>query len=256
LSIEWLHGYAQDISSDFDISQVGFFPWVGKKELSIRGGPIFRNKGPFRGIYPSLGIWCQKEFAEPHPEYNISSNLSLNFTNNWGCNFSFALGERYEEGELYNWWNIGFWAWSDRSKPLSASSGFWYDSRSYNYRRKYFAPNGGLGFELRWRPSPGLSLGLSVNNTIEFKPDGSVEKANWISHLTVQWALRKDMHLRLWLEPNFATDVHRANILLSWNFLPKSWAYLAINESRDNAEGRMKLKERIVVLKLRYLFLL
>jgi len=60
--------------------------------------------------------------------------------------------------------------------------------------------------------------------------------------------------LRVWLEPNFATDLHRANV--SWNFLPKSWAYLAVNESRDNSEGRMKLKERVVAFKLRYLFLL
>ena len=251
-----LNGYAQDVSSDFDISQVGFFPWVGRRELSVWGGPTFWNKGPFRTIFPSLRIWCQREFSEPRPEYSISGGLSLNFTNNWGFYFGFTVGERYQEGELYDLYNISFWAWSDRSKPLSASSGFWYNSRSYNYRREYFAPSGGLGFDLRWRPSPGLSLGLEVNNTVEFKPDGSVEKWNWISHPTVQWALRRDMYLRVWLEPNFATDLHRANVLLSWNFLPKSWAYLAVNESRDNSEGRMKLKERIVVFKLRYLFLL
>jgi len=44
--------------------------------------------------------------------------------------------------------------------------------------------------------------------------------------------------------------------LFSWNFLPKSWAYLAYNETRDNTEGKMKLKTRIAVLKVRYLFLI
>ncbi len=251
-----LGGYTQNISSHFDIEQIGFFPWVGRKEIGIWGGPVFYDQGPFKQISLFFNGWGQKEFAEPHPEYSISGGLNFDFVNNWGCHFGSGTGKRSEEGQRYSRWHSNFWVWSDWSKPFSASSGFWYNSRSYNYDREYFAPNGGGGLNLRWQINPGLRFNLSVNNTTEFNPNGSVKKLNWISHPTVQYALRKDLHLRVWLEPNFATDIHRASILFSWNFRPKSWAYLAFNESRDNTEGKMKLENRIAVLKVRYLFFL
>ncbi|RKY65196.1 MAG: hypothetical protein DRQ02_10515, partial [Candidatus Latescibacterota bacterium] len=65
-----------------------------------------------------------------------------------------------------------------------------------------------------------------------------------------------NLYLRLWNEPNFDTDIHRSNILLSWNFLPKSWVYFALNNTWDNSEGNMRLKDRVIVLKVRYLFAL
>ncbi len=251
-----LGGYIQNISSRFDIDQIGFFPWVGRKELGIWGGPVFYNQGPFKQISLFFNGWCQREFAEPYPEYSLSSGFNLNFVNNWGCHFGSGTGKRYEEGERYSRWHTSFWMWSDWAKRFSASSGFWYNSRSYNYSRKYFAPNGGAGLNLRWQINPGLRLNLSANNATEFKPNGAIKKLNWISHLTLQYALDKDLHLRVWLEPNFATDIHRVSILLSWNFRPKSWVYLAFNESRNNAEGKMKLENRIAVFKVRYLFFL
>jgi len=58
------------------------------------------------------------------------------------------------------------------------------------------------------------------------------------------------------LEPNFATDIYRDSLLLSWNFLPRSWVYLSCKESRDNIEGKMKVENRIAVFRVRYLFFL
>jgi len=58
------------------------------------------------------------------------------------------------------------------------------------------------------------------------------------------------------LEPNFATDIYRDSLLLSWNFLPRSWVYLSCNEPRDNIEGKMKVENRIAVFRVRYLFFL
>lgn len=146
--------------------------------------------------------------------------------------------------------------WSDWSKPIAGSCGFRYNSQAYNHRRKYLAPNGYGDFDLRWRVNPRLSLGVTVNNTTEFKPGGSVEKVNWISHPTLGWALSKDLYLRVWSEPNTDTQIHRLNLLFSWNFMPKSWVYLAFNESRDNTEKNWRLEDRIIVAKVRYLLLL
>jgi len=165
-------------------------------------------------------------------------------------------GERYEEGRYYSYWRGNFSMWSDWSKPVAGDCGFRYTSRAYNYRRGYFAANGGGHLSLRWRVNPSLRLGVGVNNTTEFKPDGSIKKISWISHPTLGWALSKYLYLRVWSEPNTDTHIHRLNLLFSWNFMPKSWMYLAFNESRDNTEGNWRIEDRIVVGKVRYLFLL
>ncbi|MCK4416943.1 MAG: hypothetical protein KAV99_02095 [Candidatus Latescibacteria bacterium] len=146
--------------------------------------------------------------------------------------------------------------WSDWSKSIAGSCGFRYNSQAYNYRREYLAPNGYGDLNLRWRVNPRLSLGVTVNNTTEFKPDGSIQKISWISHPTLGCALSKELYLRVWSEPNTDTHIHRLNLLFSWNFMPKSWVYVAFNESRDNTQENWRLKDRIIVAKVRYLFLL
>jgi len=50
------------------------------------------------------------------------------------------------------------------------------------------------------------------------------------------------------------TDIHRSNLLLSWNFLSKSWAYLALNQSIGSSGDKVELKHRIFVAKVRWLF--
>ena len=55
-----------------------------------------------------------------------------------------------------------------------------------------------------------------------------------------------------------------AGFLFSWNFLPKSWVYFAINEFHDRSDefdssgnllpNRIHVKDRAAVLKLKYLY--
>ena len=107
---------------------------------------------------------------------------------------------------------------------------------------------------LGWKINPSLSLSLGLSNTIEWKPDGAIEDVSWVLRPILQYALYRDIHLRIYAEPNMDTDVHQFNALLSYNFRPKSWFYLAFNETRDNKDGKMSPKDRIIVAKIRYLF--
>lgn len=47
---------------------------------------------------------------------------------------------------------------------------------------------------------------------------------------------------------------NRAGLLFSWNFRPKSWVYLAVNDYRTrDVNGRLQLQNRIGALKAKYL---
>ena len=89
---------------------------------------------------------------------------------------------------------------------------------------------------------------------MEWRPDGSLEHVSWVWHPTVDWSVTKEIYLRWWNEVNMDTDIHRSNLLLSWNFLSKSWAYLALNQSIGSSGDKVELKDRIFVAKVRWLF--
>ena len=150
-------GMLQYMGEHFDVSQVGFYPWVGKKEFSLWGGPILHNKGFFKRMWLGFTGWWQKEFKELHPEYSISNHFDFNFVNNWGFHLSSETGKKYEEERWYSFWSAGFRMWSDESKPVAGGCGFRYNSQTYNYRRAYLAPNGYGDINLRWRVNPRLS---------------------------------------------------------------------------------------------------
>jgi len=238
----------------FDVNQVGFFRAEGSKLFYLRGGPIIKNKGPFKRIWTSAHGQWRKRTGSPDPEYFVSVSGDFNLSNNWGFWLQSESGKRYEEGRDYGYWSGEMWLWSDWSKSVAGDCGIWYNSQEYNYRRDWFGQNGGVEANLRWRVSGRLTLGAEVENTTEFRPDRTVESSAWVSHLTANWAINRTMHLRTWTEPNTDTHIHKMSFLFSWNFRPKSWFYVAYNESRDNVTGDWLLEDRILIAKVRYLF--
>jgi hypothetical protein len=99
----------------------------------------------------------------------------------------------------------------------------------------------------------GLALGAEVTDNIELDTLNRVAQHNWIVTPQANWALTRDLQLRLSSEIVPAAQSGRINALLSWNLSPKSWLYLAWNEQHSLTSG-LPLTERIGVLKLRYLF--
>jgi hypothetical protein len=67
-------------------------------------------------------------------------------------------------------------------------------------------------------------------------------------------SLTRDLHVRVYSLQNTYTKRYTGNGLIEWEFAPRSRAYLALNEVRDNADGDMRLADRIGLLKISYLF--
>ncbi len=253
----WTGG--SNVGERFDVSQIGYVPRSGYESYYLNPGYQFYQTGIFQYCSINGLAGLSKESGDPGYGYNCGVNLSPQFKNNWGVGFNLDGGRTYEQSRWFNFFDVSFWSWTDWTKPVAMSvSGWWVDRTPYYSSGifSHFAPQANLNSHVVFKPSPSLSFEVEVNSTVEFDTTNRVERLDWIFRPRLGYALTKDIYLRLYAEPNLVTQIHNINVLLAWNFRPKSWLYFALNESRDNRTGDERLQSRIVVLKAKYLFFL
>jgi uncharacterized protein (DUF2164 family) len=245
-------GY-KHFDESFDIKGIGYAPWKGLTKYYVNAGPQFYNVGPFQRLATSVDVGREKEADEPWG-YWISGLFSFDLKSSWGFFSNFSKGTSHEMNKDYEYYlsSIGFW--SDNRKSFGTAGDAWYKSYDFNYKRGYFASMGTSGLCSYWKVIPPLTLSLDISNTVEWKPDGEIEEISWIWRPTLHYAITKDMRIRVYAEPNTDTHIHQFNALFSYNFRPKSWFYLAFNQTIDDAGAEMVFSDRIAVVKIRYLF--
>ena len=241
------------LPKDFSVDSIGF---VARKGLFGHVGfiPKFYNFWQIRDLSANVSFDIRREAGEEVYAFGPGIGINVDYNNNWGNWFGFSYDRDFEMGSTYYFYAYDILFWSDVAKPLSVSAEAYGVTNSYNYRRGYFAPYSNLYSNLEWRINPSLKFGLQVNSTVEWDTVGKVVAIGWILHPTVNYALTKDLQIRLYSELDFDSKIHYLNLLLSWNFRPKSWFYLAFNESHDASQTNFPLIERIGVIKIRYLF--
>ncbi|MDD5528669.1 MAG: DUF5916 domain-containing protein [bacterium] len=247
-----LAGY-ENYDTSFDVGEIGFAPYVGYKIYSLMAGPQFFNKGPFRKFVACAGAGGTQKAGNPGGNW-ISARVSPCFKNNYGGHINVYKGKGYEMNTEYDYSRLSVCLYTDFSKAFVLNEEVWYKSYGFNYRKKYFASTGTNDFIVDWKVNPSLSFSLVLSNTFEWTPNNDSVAIASILLPTVQYALTKDMQLRIYAEPNTDTHIHKFNALISYNFRPKSWVYLAFNQTIDNVEDDMELTDRVAVAKVRYLF--
>jgi hypothetical protein len=105
---------------------------------------------------------------------------------------------------------------------------------------------------------------LGLNNYWELDPAGKVVAVT--TPLSPRLDFRFDSRINFNIYDNivFATPEtkfdstrvasNRIGFLFSWNFLPKSWLYVALNDYRVDLGEGLTLASRVGAVKLRYLF--
>jgi len=247
------------LPEDFSVNSIGF---VVRKGLFGHVGfaPKFYNWGQIRSLTVNPSFDISREAGEAVYAYGPGIGINVDYNNNWGNWFGFSYDRDFEMDSTYYFYSYDILFWSDAAKPLSISAEAYGVTNSYNSRRGFFAPYSNLYSSLDWRVNPSLKFGLGVNSTVEWDTVRKIA-IGWILHPTFRYALTKDLHLRIYSELNLDSQIDSLpqiqylNLLLSWNFRPKSWIYLAFNESHDANLKGFPLIERIGVLKIRYLLL-
>ena len=114
-----------------------------------------------------------------------------------------------------------------------------------------------------------LNIGTSFNIYIEGNPDNKIEDVVVNTRPYVSVTPINDLDVRIYFDNVYmkSTDHFEqfvTGFLLAYNFMPKSWVYLAINDIQDRSEEydlygtplapRMHTTSRAGVLKIKYLY--
>lgn len=244
------------IGDKFNVDEIGYIPWRGTKSLEAAVGPRFYSKsGLLRLFQGMLGYRTSVEIGDPGWSPGLYSSGYMEFKNFWNLNLNIWKDYVYVVGRWYTSRGVSFSLSTNWQKKMAARLSLWRGS-GYNYRRRYFAWNANWGVNFQWVVSPQLRLTGDFINYIEYRPDNTIEKSSWILHpVIVDFAIRKNLILRIYPEVNTDNNTNYVSGLLSYNFRPKSWIYLGWNELRDTSEFSMDLLNRIFVVKIKYLML-
>ncbi len=267
--IKWLRTMvaAEVINDSFDVSDVGFIPWAGHKQFIALTGPY---KTFPRGFLRELGIDAGLSISqEPGDTLNWSKigifEIVPEFRNRWGFYLGIDYGKRYEAYPA----DTSFW---HRSANLSVwgnllaqqiNFGFYY-GYDYNWRRLYPAYHGSNWFTFNYSIIANMSVGVNANYWIEWDTTNTIIAMTPLIRPNVFFRFTADMHLRIttefaWSLPNTNFEEAelssmRIGMLFSWNFRPKSWIYIALNDYRaPDEQGFLEPQYTIGAIKAKYL---
>jgi len=259
------------IGNEFDVDAVGYVPWKGTADFTMITGPMFYfDQGPVSSIFQYSGFGVTYEHADLATDWACVVGLNMQFRSNWGFETSIIVGRCTDEGIRYTSYEFDQSLWFDISPRWHGNIWGGY-SRGYNFSRDYLAPYGWLGSEIEWKALSTLELGTSFNMHIEGNPGGSVEDVTYNARPYVSLTPVNNLNLRLYTDNIFlrsSDQMERVIIgfLFSYNFLPKSWVYLALNEVQERrdvpgANGlsmkrQMEVAGRAGVVKIKYLYYL
>jgi len=251
------------VGNHFDVSEVGFVPWKGTAEVTALTGPTwFYDTGSLRRMQLFAGVSTQYEHADLYVDRSAVFVFNLNFRSNWGMEIDLLMGKSKDQGHLYNSYEIDLNSWFDISPRwhLNVNGGY---SRTYNFPREYLANYTWWNIQGDWKVATLLELGATAASYIEFDPEGQIEEITYNARPYVSLTPVNDLNIRVYVDNVFLRSTGKMDrmflgFLFSYNFLPKSWIYLAYNELRErNGEDQgpiPPIRSRVGVAKVRYLY--
>jgi hypothetical protein len=257
------------IGNEFDVQQIGFVPWMGTVELGILSGPVwFFDEGYIRKMLLYGGPYIYYEHADLYTDYAAFLGFEMQFRDNWGYEIGISTGRSKDQDKKYANYEVDLSSWYNISPKWNGNLWGGY-SRTYNFSRNYLAFYSWLGLSFAWKALSILELGTSYNMWIEGNPQGKVEDITYNARPFVSLSPFNDLKLRVYLDNVYQQSANRlqrvlVGFLFSYNFLPKSWIYLSINEVRDRSEERdgagnvlpqrLHVTDQVGVAKVKYLY--
>ncbi|MGB9721990.1 MAG: hypothetical protein ACPL28_11005 [bacterium] len=254
------------ITDSFDVRDIGYVPWAGRKSISITTGPYREFASGFiQNLFLGPGVLFVKEPGVIDWSKMLNLEFDFYFRNNWTLNLKTKYGSVYETVADYITKDIDLWVWGTNSKTYDASLGLWYNY-SYNYLRNWLGYQGSGYFWCAYYLFSRLSLMIESNTWVELDTTSTIFAITPIVTPRVEFRVSKDISFALFNEFVFTTQgtdfektkilSNRFGFLFSYNFKPKSWLYIALNDYRKQNEfnRELELQNQIGVFKVKYLF--
>lgn len=259
------------IGNAFDVDQVGYVPWRGTANLTAIAGPMwYFDEGAVASMFQYSGFFVTYEDADLATDWGVAVGLNMQFRSNWGFEVSLSGGRNDDVGIRYSAYEANLSTWFDISPRWNANAYGGY-SYGYNFAREYLASYWWLGSEYEWKPLNILEVGTSFSLYVEGNPSGGIEDITYNARPFLSLTPVNNLNMRLYADNLFLRSTDRmerviVGFLFSYNFLPKSWIYLALNEVQerrdvldvngDAVDRRMAVAGRAGVVKLKYLYYL
>jgi hypothetical protein len=250
------------VDDSFSVQDIGYVPWAGQRSASVWAGPWWRGLGPIRRLYVVPGASVVREPGSD--KYSYSGGVWTNFQmrSNAGGEFGANAGRSFEMDTSFMARSVNVDGWASSLKWNV--NGHAYYNHGYNYSRGFIADNYGGGAWVTYYLAGKVAMMLGLNTYWELDPAGQVVAVT--SPLSPRLDFRFDSRVNFNIYDNivFATPEtkfrdtkpvsNRVGFLFSWNFLPKSWLYVALNDYRVDLGQGLTLASRVGAVKLRYLF--
>ncbi|MEW6752736.1 MAG: DUF5916 domain-containing protein [Candidatus Latescibacterota bacterium] len=259
-------GRGRTIGRDFDVGDVGFVPWQGLSDVVVTGGPRwYFPQGRLREVALYAGGQATRERADAYTDRAALLGASAQFRPLWGAEVTLQRGRSRDAGAEYTATRLEAASWL-LSGDLEAQA--WGGvSRTYNYGRMYRGLYSWAGAFADWQMTDVLQAGGTLSAFVENDPDGRLEEVTWNARPRLTLTPANDVTFYLYVDNLLLHSTGRleqviGGALFSWQFLPKSWAYLAINEVQARpAPGRsgprpLRAQGRAAVLKAKVLYYL
>jgi len=250
---------ARAIGNNFQIDKVGFVPWRGTAEVIALSGPSwFFDDGAMSNFTMYGGGAVGYEDADLYWDRSLLLGINGQYRSNWGYEVDIMWGRNKDGGVLYDGSEIDWSGWWDISATWHANlyGGF---SRTFNFDRMYLAPYRWVGLSFAWRPLHILEVGTTANLWSEGTPSGGTVENTINARPYFSATPVNGLNLKVYVDNLYTTSTSRIQevqlgLLLSYNFLPKSWIYAALNERRDRPGDSLRLADRAAVIKVKYLY--
>ncbi len=267
---KWFTGIStKGITQNFTADQIGFVPWKGTAEVVGVSGPRwYFGSGLIRQILLYGGGFWSYEDADAASDFAGALGFNMQFRSNWGYEVNLNFGRSKDNGVKYNLYSVSITSNFNMSPKWNGN--IWSElSKIYNFKRNYLAFYSSFGSNFNWRTLNILSLGATFNIFIEGNPNNKIQDITFNSRPSISFTPVNDLNLRVYFDNVFVSSTNRlqqliVGFLFSYNFLPKSWIYFAINEVQDRSDefdflgnllpNRMHTTSRAGVLKIKYLY--
>lgn len=254
---------AEIVHDSFDVAEIGYVPWAGLKKFFIMAGPQRSyERGFIRTLFygPSINVF--QEPGEDSTSIIGGFAFNPNFRNNWGFNLEAYAGPVYEADTHYvkRNANLGFWG-ALGGQQFNFGGNYEY---SYNYYRGYVANMVSGWYRIAYGIIDNAAVVLNGNEWLEWDPDNNLVSITSVLTPRTDIRFNADMMLSVFNQMVFATPgneygmtnlvSNRLGVLFSWNFRPKSWVYIALNDYNvEDEQGQMELYDRVAAVKAKYL---
>ena len=257
------------IGDKFDLDQVGFVPWRGTAELVGLTGPRwYFEQGYLKGLLLYFGPIINYEKVDQYVDRGGLIGLNMDFRNNWGYEINFVAYQAKDLNIKYDAYEITASSWMNISPKWRGNFYTGYE-KTYNFNRNYLSFYSWFGTELEWNALTTLEVGTSYDMYIEGDPDHNIADITYNARPFVSLTPINNLNLRLYVDNLYLRSTRQMEriiigFLFSYNFSPKSWLYLAVNEFHNRTDQYdtmgnytsrpMQLTEQVGVLKVRYLY--